>query len=186
MRLSKLERDSLVERATKAVTDYHGKHIMKITGPLHKHCLLWAFFTVVELRKLRIPAQLQAGTAYWPISTPETDDGVSPTQYGYDFDIHRAMPFISDSLLPEMHVWAAVAEKPQEIIDLTAPFFKKRAIEDWGYKYTAPDPPPYLWCSPDNLPTGARYWANRQAIEIANSFLHSIITNTPLVCNFTP
>lgn len=135
MRLSKRQRGMLVERVTRSVTEFHARHALTLAGPLHKHCLLWAFFTIVELRKLKIRAILQAGTAYWPICTPETDDGVSPTEFGFGF--------------------------------------------------TAPEPPEYLWVEPDQLPTGARYWADRHAIDIANSYLQSMIIGEPLVIRLT-
>jgi hypothetical protein len=145
---------------------------------LSKQCLMWAYFTVKELHKWNIKeAQLQAGTAYWPIIPAELDDGVSANQYGYKFEWnHKSFGDVSTGQLPEMHCWVAIPE-PITFIDLTSRFFKQRCLEH-GFKWLMPDPPEFLWC--EELPDCVTYQADMQAIEIAYSLLKTLMKKEPL------
>lgn len=129
-----------------------------------------------------MPAQLQAGSAYWPITTPKKDDGVSANRVGYEFSWDgNAARKLMNGELPEMHAWVAIADPPREIIDITAPFFKLRAIE-FGYKYEAPEPPEFFWIGEDEpLPWGVQYTPNETATKLAYDLLDSIMHGKPMI-----
>lgn len=161
---------------------YFERKLSRLTGPIERHCLFWAFFAVEALRGAGLPAQLQAGTAYWPIQDPETDDGVSPNRYGCEFEWSAGRKRAVQGMLPEMHCWAGVAGEDPHIVDLTPRFFKSRAIA-LGMTFTAPDPPDYLWSTGLDLPPGVVYLADRKAIEVAYAFLEHAVIDKPLVIN---
>ena len=137
MRLNEQERLAVVAEAKAEMLAWYKSKRRK--QPISYFCHWWAFFTVKYMRAHGLDkAQLQAGSAYWPILTKETDDGVSPTRFGYEFDYDTAVRhLIAGHGSPELHVWVAIAQQPVEIVDLTAPFFKERAIAS-GMRFAAP------------------------------------------------
>jgi hypothetical protein len=147
-------------------------------------CLFWSMCTMLVLRRYGIPAQLQAGTAQWRMIALEDDDGMCATHFGHVFELTaETMSSLLQGRTPEWHVWCAVAGSDPQIIDLTSRFFKLRAIEE-GHKWTAADPPQYLWSGPKDMPAGAFYEPNHKAIELAYQFMKSAISSEPLVLTF--
>ena len=151
-------------------------------SPIEAMCLFWAFFTVRACRRAGLPAQLQAGTAYWPTGPVNDGEESGPNVFGYEWDpgdpLTRA--FLMRGQLPEMHCWAAVAGEPPEIIDLTARFFHARAAA-CGLEIRCPPPPEFFWHEGPELPPGVVYLADMEATHIAYQFLHAAVREAPLV-----
>ncbi len=169
----------IVDTVRRRVYDYHWSLVAppgETKGPVEKYCLFWAYFTTKVLNEElpSLQAQIQAGTAYWPIvKETDPDDGVSPNQYGFRFQLDgTAIESLSRGLLPEMHVWVAVAKPPIQIIDVTAPFFRRRAIQE-GYTVTGEEPPDYFWWEGVDLPWGVTYQADARAIQVCYQFLRN-------------
>lgn len=183
MRLSLAEQQTLVSEVRREMKAYHAKNLSD--KPIERFCLFWAFFTLKALHKRGLKtAQIQAGTAYWPIVSEETDDGVSANQFGYQFTWDKlAYSQVINGEQPEMHAWIAIAEPPVEIVDVTAPFFKERAIKE-GFRYDAPDPPDFFWQEGMQFPFGVTYIADVQAIEIAYAMLNTAMSGGPLAIKF--
>lgn len=130
-------------------------------------CLWWATFTVNTLNGAGIPAQIQAGSAYWPRLRPDQDDGVSNTHFGYEYtpgpkNLHK----IVAGHLPEIHCWAAIV-KENVIIDVTTQYWPDNAKRLCGYDWPGVLPPSFVWCRADQLPDGVRYRPNLEAIKNA-------------------
>src|SRR5690349_17912512 len=108
-------------------------------GPIGHYCLFWADTLATILRNAGVQkAQIQAGTAYWPIIRPEEDDGVSHNQWGYKFELSQdTLKALKEGRLPEMHAWVAIPGSQPEIIDITTCFWHGRVME-LGYPWTAP------------------------------------------------
>lgn len=181
MRLALEQRNAVVATVRRKMQNWYDGQPRRNLHPIGYYCHWWAFHTMMVMREAGLKgAQLQAGTAYWPIQTKETDDGVWPTRFGYEFDHKAAVKHLAHGgHNPEMHVWVAIAQEPVEMVDLTAPFFKTRAIET-GMRFAAPDPPDYFWNEGTELPDGVVYRADMHAIELAYSLLKSEIHGTPL------
>jgi hypothetical protein len=170
-----MNKQLVIAQARKEMYNYYNK-MTDPKGPIEKYCLFWAFFTVKAIKNNGGNAQIQAGTAYWPILAH--DDGVSANQYGFKFEWNDyALAQVACNQFPEMHVWAAILGKKAEIVDITAPFFKKRAIEE-GFRWDAPDPPDFFW--DHRVPAGVTYLPDVQAIEIALAMIESNFTEKPM------
>jgi hypothetical protein len=141
-------------------------------GPIGAYCIWWACFTCKVLRSAGYPAQLQAGTAYWPCMNREQDDGIS-NQFGYKYTpgIKNAMMF-AQGRLPEIHAWAAMVPT-QEIVDPTPAYWPSLAERlHVGWPGTAPRP--YFWGKASDLPDGVTYLADAEAISLAYAFLTAV------------
>jgi hypothetical protein len=180
MRLNLDQQKIVVASARQQMQRWYDDRLAEDGQNIERYCLFWAFFLMRAMHQAGLKeAQIQAGTAYWPTVAPEHDDGICDNQYGYRFTWDRlAQSKLIMGEQPEMHVWVAIAKHPVEIADLTAPFFKRRAIQE-GRKWAHSDPPDFLWTEPP-LPHGVIYQADMQAIEIAYSMLTSAIKGTPL------
>jgi hypothetical protein len=166
------KRDALVRTIRKEMEQWHTSQPEKDKASIGAYCLWWAYHTVKVLKRAGIDAQLQAGTAYWSIVTPAQDDGVSPNQFGYKFESNSTtMLRLVQGVLPEMHVWAAVA-KDSTIIDVTTKYWPERCKLLIGQEWLAPKPPDYLWAK-GALPDGAIYQPDVQAIQLAYQILAS-------------
>lgn len=194
MRLNNKQRQELVVKVHEGMQDWHQRATLRATspetqpGPIDQYCLFWSLFTVCYLKTMfNINAQIQAGTAYWPIREIHLDQPDplpdAPDQYGYEFTWSAAaLEMLQSGGQPEMHVWAAITKPPYEIIDLTAPFFRERAERE-GYTCSGPRPPAYFWhvlTDANPLPLGVVYRTDEQAIEIAYAMLGTALSNKPL------
>lgn len=142
--------------------------LLDVDIPVEAMCLQHAVLTVEAIRARGHRAILQAGSAGWRFKAPELDDGNAPTHFSYVWDMtcpgnQRAL---ADGLLPEMHVWAALAEPPT-IIDLTSKYWPAQARRLAGLEWTAELPPPFVWGVP---PAGARYMPVPAATFLALEF----------------
>lgn len=138
-------------------------HVPADAACLYLH---WALCSLAQGAGLRF--LLQAGTAYWPRVTPETDDGVSSNVFGYEWEgieAPRVQLAIAADVLPEMHVWAG-DPATGEIIDLTTGAWPRQCAKLHGQPWLAPKPPDFWWGSPAELPELARYQAHRDACEL--------------------
>jgi hypothetical protein len=131
-------------------------------------CLHWAVATRDAIQKRGTRAIIQAGTMMWPRLRHEDDDGVVNTHFSYVWepDSEITKQRIAARQLPEMHVWCAIPNPPQ-IIDLTTRFFRQRCERVTGMNWTAPEPPQYLWVTPDTLPQNVVYRPEVSAIRLA-------------------
>lgn len=141
------------------------------------HCLLMAGATILAAQKHGLRLCLQAGTAYWPRVTAETDDGVEPNRFGYEWEpgspatkLRLAM-----GLLPEMHVWAGDPER-QEVVDLTTGSWPKQCVLLTGLTWKAPAPPAYFWGPAASLPAIASYVPDELATLMAARLLQDALT----------
>jgi hypothetical protein len=172
MKMNKRQRDNLVKIIRNEMQKwYDSQPVFPEKGPIGAYCLWWAYHTVKVLNRAGIRAQIQAGTAYWPILTPAKDDGVSPNQFGYKFEYHEAIFKVAQGKLPEMHVWAAVAEQSDShngfIIDVTTKYWPERCLKVIGREWLAPKPPDYLWVNSHQMPKFVNYYPELKAIELA-------------------
>lgn len=129
-------------------------------------CLYSGYFAVRELRKRGLNAQIQAGSAQWPLITPEMDDGVRPTHFGYVWGEVPVDPFkIAQGLLPEMHVWAAIAETGL-VVDMAAGWFPAQAKAIQNFDWPGPKPPKFVWATAEQMPDWAVYQPAEDAIRL--------------------
>lgn len=172
------DRDKIVREIQKRVKAWYRTLKDQNPGPIEHYCPWWAKYTVEVLREHRLPAQLQAGSAFWRITPDELDDGIVPLKYGYEFnwDIQSAMEVASGNL-PEMHVWVAITppnKENWEVVDLTAPFFKLRVEREGKYQWRTPAPPDYLWVRQREFPRDqAIYSVDPKAIRLIYGILQS-------------
>jgi hypothetical protein len=137
---------------------------------------VWAAAAVIEAAKERgVRLVLQAGSAFWPRVSPEQDDGVSSTHFGYQWErgSRETMQILGRiqkgdlSILPEMHVWAA-DPKEMEIVDPTSGQFPAQARRLQGLDWKGPVPPEQFWGGKDELNTlRAVYEVDRDATMLA-------------------
>ena len=135
-------------------------------------CLYYANHTMRVLQEHGLRAVLQAGSLQWPRITPEQDDGISNTHFAYMWTPTEQASRLSVALgcLPEMHVWVGIIDT-QEIVDFTTRHLRAEC-EARDMTWTAPDPPPYLWCSVKNIPSWTVYEANKDATLYAYRVWH--------------
>lgn len=135
------------------------------------HCLIMAGCVITAAKVHSVRLVLQAGSAYWPRTTPETDDGVEPNRFGYEFEWNEtSQARLSSGVLPEMHVWAADPVK-MEIVDMTAGDFPAQCKRLIGLGWKAPPPPPCFWGEAHELPDIASYIPDRKATYVAAALL---------------
>lgn len=130
-----------------------------------RKCLYWAAAVMMAGKEHNRKLILQAGSASFLFLKQEEDDGKSPTHFSYMWEgntrfVHMGGNNIS---LPEMHIWCADVER-KEVVDLTTRFLKEDTLAA-GFRWTAADPPRYLWNS--KLPKGWAYQPNREATMLA-------------------
>lgn len=145
-------------------------------------CLYWALAAILAARLNGVSLIPQAGTCYWPRVTPETDDGIEPDRFGYEW---RGDPKTADRaadfdpgvtiVLPEMHIWAA-DPKTGEVVDLAARLFPAQCKRITGLDWKAPHPPEWFWGKGEDTPPLTRYLANRDATLLANELMHDVLT----------
>lgn len=121
---------------------------------------------------------LQAGSMAWPCVTPEDDDGVSPTHFAYQWD-----PGSPDFILglirgdfPECHVWNAVIPKSGKpmVVDFSAKYHRENCrLTQPDMKWTAPDPPGFVWYDEDSIPEGVCYTPSASAVQFIITMLCS-------------
>lgn len=129
-------------------------------------CVFASLALGVALRSNGINAIPQAGTCYWPRITQEQDDGVSPNVFGYCWEpdsINTILKIARDEL-PEIHAWVALPQT-NEIIDITTRHLKEQCETLATLKWTAPDPPDYLWEHCLKLPDYVLYKPDTRAIK---------------------
>jgi len=128
-------------------------------------CLYWAQCSGISLHKRGLCPSLRAGTMLWKMVAH--DDGVSPTHFGYEWS--PTHPFsvaaVKEGKMPEMHVWNEVGGM---IVDFSTGQFKTIAEEIHKLKWTAPDPPRFLWGFP---PGDAVYHNEFAALRWAFRFI---------------
>ena len=134
-------------------------------------CLFYAHQTVSVLWQHGYRAVIQAGSLQWPRIRREEDDGVMNTHFAYEWTPHAPESAFSVALgnLPEMHVWVGLVDR-QEIVDFTTRHLKAAALT-LGMAWTAPDPPPYVWCLANETPDWVVYRPNREASLYACTLL---------------
>ena len=137
-------------------------------------CLYYAKETMAVLRSHGYTAVIQAGSLQWPCLRPEDDDGVISTHFAYMWSPGDLSSAFSVALgnLPEIHCWVGLV-KEQEIVDFSVRHLKKAAAIV-GVKWTAADPPQYLWCAAQNIPGDVRYIPDREASIYASIIMERI------------
>lgn len=143
------------------------------------HCLVLAGAVIATASKHGLRLVLQAGSAYWPRVTDETDDGVEANRFGYEWTpnehasrLRRAM-----GLMPEIHVWAADPRPGVlEIVDLTAGAFPEQCAQLTGETWKAPRPPKWFWGTAKDLPPLASYVPTLDATQFAARMLAQALT----------
>ena len=138
--------------------------------PTHMTCLHHALAIISVAKAHGVRLVLQAGTAYWQRMEPWQDDGVSPTDFGYEWEWsvmtqHR----IAAGMLPELHAWAA-DPATHELVDITAGYFPAQCRMLIGKDWPGMEPPEWFWGSQLELPAQAIYRPNREATLVAAEF----------------
>lgn len=158
MTMKQSDRSRIVRQIHEATKRRVGK------GKLHRSCMWYAFETIRILDSYSIRAVLQAGSASWKVVPDENDDGIKPTHYSYvceSLTSRDIMVMMTEGVLPELHVWAAIPST-NEVIDLTTRFLPRLCKEsgiELELKY-----PAYLWEDVKRLSeTGVYYEPNRNA-----------------------
>lgn len=158
--------------------------ILPKEATLEQGCLYHAEATrqilagVIESDKFRKPGQpksrviIQAGSASWMKIKPEEDDGKMNTHFSYEWQGGSAelnMLRIGLGDMPEMHVWNAIVTPghPSQIIDITTRYLKTRCCALIGDKWTAEEPPDFIWCLGAEIPPTTIYAADAEATRLA-------------------
>jgi hypothetical protein len=132
-------------------------------------CAAWAHYVHEELVCMGHRPVIQAGTASWPrLKLPEEDDGVIATHFSYQWSPDEPPSFLAmlNDMLPEMHVWVALPDR-NEVIDFTTGYLPEQCEFVSGMEWTAPNPPPFVWCKADRLPPHTVYQPHIDAIDCA-------------------
>lgn len=138
-------------------------------------CLAAAVAVIIVAGKYGRRLALQAGSAYWTRMTPEQDDGVSPTHFGYEWeDTPETRACIRAGMLPEIHVWAGDPAR-QEIVDPTSGEFPAQCRVLLGEDWLAPRPPDALWVPVAQIPPNAIYTPSREATQVAAVFAQRML-----------
>lgn len=137
-------------------------------------CLYYAKETMAVLTRHGRKAVIQAGSLQWPCLRPEDDDGVISTHFAYMWSPGDPISLLSmvAGNLPEIHCWVGLLEE-QEIVDFSTRHLK-RAAAAHGVRWTAADPPSYLWCPVSKIPGDVRYIPNREASLYASMILERL------------
>jgi hypothetical protein len=137
-------------------------------------CLYYAKETMAVFARHGYKAVVQAGSLQWRCLHPEDDDGIISTHFSYMWSPGDPISAFSVALgnLPEMHCWIGLL-KEQEIVDFSIRYLKTAATT-LGVKWTATDPPPYLWCSVNDIPDDVWYIPNREASIYASILMERL------------
>ncbi|MFA5767096.1 MAG: hypothetical protein WC919_04185 [Candidatus Paceibacterota bacterium] len=137
-------------------------------------CIYYAKETIAVLARHGYKAVIQAGSLQWPCLRPEDDDGVVSTHFAYMWSPGDITSAFSVALgnLPEMPCWVGLLQG-QGIVDFSTRHLKSAATT-LSVSWTAADPPPYLWCSTNDIPDDVRYIPNREASIYASILLEQI------------
>jgi len=165
-----MDREKIVADIVKKMDQYKGSNLAAA-------CLYWGAATVNCLIDEGEYACLQAGTAYWPRAIK--DDGISPTHFGYEFDIESLQTQLrfAQGLLPEMHVWAGLPARG-EIVDLTLRFQPEQCERMLKHKWESPHLDYFWGTAEDCSRLGYIYHPSVDGIKMAISLL--IDSNWPL------
>lgn len=128
-------------------------------------CMYIAHTVATVLYKAGLSPIIQAGTLCWPRINRHEDDGIMMTHFSYYWSPNSKLSRVAMAMgaLPEMHVWIGLVN-PQEVVDFSTRYFKEE-LESSGLKWTADDPPQYLWSH--SLPDWVAYLPNRSATMFA-------------------
>ncbi len=152
--IPKAKRAAVVEEIRSRFRSYYPKM------PPEKACLYWALITTQVLNQHCGRALIQAGSAFWPRMTEAQDDGVSPLNFGYQWDGTLPRPGVA---MQECHVWCGLVEV-NEIVDVTTRFFPEQCQRVLGIDWPGVQPPDYFWGTEDELPDRVRYHPEMEAI----------------------
>ena len=133
-------------------------------------CLVYAAAILGIAQRQGLRLVLQAGSAFWPRMTPEQDDGVSPTHFGYEWDPPNVARHLAAGHLPEMHAWAG-DPVTQDLVDLTTGQFPAQCQRMLGAGWPGVRPPLTWWGPARSLPDGVSYTPNRDATRLAMQLL---------------
>ncbi len=135
-------------------------------------CLYYAHAAASILWAAGLRPVIQAGTMQWPIVRREDDDGRTHTHYGYHWqpDHPASVARRAAGGLPELHAWVALPDAG-EILDFSTRDFKRLALMA-GLRWTAADPPDYLWCHVEEL---ADRWTVYRADPDATVFVAALL-----------
>lgn len=175
--LSMHDKDLLIALVRSHMEQWLESQPAEVRGPIGAYCVWWAFHLVSMLKEMDIPAQIQAGTAYWPRLRPEQDDGNSntPTQFGYLFTPSREnmAQVVCSGTMPEMHAWVGIRGAngfPNTVIDPTTFWWPMACLKSTGMDWPGDYPPAYFWS--DRLPRGVTYSPSREAIKLCYQILY--------------
>lgn len=141
--------------------------------PPFGRCVPWTACGIEVLRAHGHNAVLQAGSMQWPVMTRDQDDGVRATHFGFVWSPHTifSQMQLQQKLLPEMHVWIALPNElmtSAEVVDFSTGGFKLWA-DAHGVRWTAPEPPKFLW--QQKIPLDTIYKPNPVAISVVLAFI---------------
>lgn len=144
------------------------------------HCLILAGSAIACAHKRGVRLVLQAGSAYWPRVTQETDDGTEANRFGYEWEPHtpHSQRMLALGAMPEIHVWCAHVET-QSIVDLTSGMFPAQAMRLLRSPWKAPNPPRWFWGTGKELPDGASYSPTLDATRFAAMKLCEALETMP-------
>lgn len=177
LRLNQYERDRLFDRVNEQIcraeaalprlqADWQAKGL----------CVLASVFTIGYLAEMNIRAVLQAGSAAWVRLRREDDDGKIADCFGYQWDpsSETSQALLAHGVIPELHAWVGIPAQdggPGELIDMMVGRLPSLCRAHGGV-WTAKEPPPYLWCLHDRIPTWCRrYQADRMAIHVVQQIV---------------
>jgi hypothetical protein len=139
-------------------------------------CAPVAMCTSMVAHRFGIVLALQAGSAYWPRVTPETDDGVEANRFGYEWEPHSPVTLerLRQGAFPELHVWL-YSPATGEIVDPTSGAFPEQCQKLTQQAWKAPAPPDFFWDKPETLPDLASYRADKTATLLVMRMLMSTL-----------
>jgi hypothetical protein len=134
-------------------------------------CMYQAVFTHSYLKSMGSLGRvlISAGSHAFPRIDLKDDDGVVHTHFSYIFDPNKVSEAIKTNTLPEVHVWVQLPDRG-EIVDITTRYLKEQCETLSGLKWLAPDPPDFLWLSPNDLPEGVAYEPDMNACMLIEHF----------------
>lgn len=131
-------------------------------GPHGGLCLYAAWSARRVLRDHGHPARIAGGSLSWPRLAADEDDGEVATHFSFMFDPSDCAPrMVRGAIaLPEIHLWVVAGA---EVVDLTTGRLPFVCAMTTGMRWTAPEPPEYLWGVP---PPGAVYEEHLHATRL--------------------
>jgi hypothetical protein len=145
-------------------------------------CLIWTL-SVWKVLSREHRVIFQAGTCLWPRVRPEDDDGLVATHFGYEWhpeDPETQRRIAGGTILPEMHVWAALPES-NEILDFSTGGLVDQCRRLIHADWPGEKPPPYLWTYVNNMPPGVIYRPDVDATVYALRLAAQLIKDLNLV-----